>query len=191
MKKNIFLAAIISLFVFGANASAQKAANFSGTWSLDVSKSKLGDRNSIESQTLTVVQTDKDVKITTSTKRMAPPAAAAGAAPAGAPGGGGRPGGGGGMGGDQTVTYTLDGKETVVEMEMGGNKIPVKYTGKLDGGKLNIGSSRTFTGPNGEVTSTSKESWSLSADGNTLTVEAESVSPRGTTNTTKVFTKKA
>ena len=42
MKKNLFLAAIFSLFVFAVTASAQ-IADHSGTWKLDVSKSKLGE----------------------------------------------------------------------------------------------------------------------------------------------------
>jgi hypothetical protein len=81
MKRNFMLAAVLTLFVMAVSVSAQKGASFSGTWTLDISKSKLGERVMIESQTLTVVQTDKDVKISTATKRAAPPE--------GAPGGGG------------------------------------------------------------------------------------------------------
>jgi len=185
MKKNFVFAAMLSLFVFAVSASAQdkagKAASFAGTWTLDISKSKLGERNSIESQTLTVVQTDKDIKVTPATKRMAPPAGG---------GGGGRMGGGGMGGGDMTNTYMLDGKETTVEMDGPMGKMPVKYTGRMDGGKMMLGTSRTFNGPNGEMTMTSKETWTLSADGNTLTVDAESTSPRGTNSVQRVYTKK-
>ena len=179
MKRSLLFTAVLTLFVMAVSVSAQKAGSFSGTWALDVSKSKLGERNNIESQTLTVVQTDKDIKITTSTKRAAPPAGA----PAGR---------GGGMGGgDNTVTYTLDGKEVVIEQESQMGKIPVKMTGKADGGKLNLASSRTFQTPNGEMTSTSKETWSLSADGATLTIDRESTSPRGTNTTQSVYTRKS
>lgn len=184
MKKNFVLAAIISLFVFAVTVSAQKAPSFGGTWTLDVAKSKLGDRNRIESQTLTVTQTDKDIKVATTSKMMAPPTGA----PAGG-GGGGRMGGGMG-GGDTTNTYTLDGKETIVEQETQMGKIPVKFTGKVDGVKLMLASSRTMNTPNGEMTFTTKDTWSLSADGNTLTVDAESTGPRGPNTTQKVFTKK-
>ncbi len=107
MKKNLVLAAIFSLCVLALSASAQKAPNFSGTWNLDVSKSKLGDRNNIESQTLTVTQTDTAITVTPATKRKAPPADA--------PAGGGRMGCGGG--GDTPMTYTLDGKEVKTEMQ--------------------------------------------------------------------------
>src|SRR5215475_5004962 len=138
-----------SKFVFAALASlilatavvAQKAPNFSGTWTLDVSKSKLGDRNNIESQTLTVTQTDKDIKIETATKRTAPPAGGGG-------GGGGR---GFGGGGDMPQTYTLDGKETKTDMAMGQNTMTITSSAKIDGGKLVL--SRSFSTPNGARTS--------------------------------------
>ncbi len=164
------------------SVSAQKGGSYSGTWVLDVTKSKLGERNNIESQTLTVTQTDRDIKVATETKRGAPPA--------GAPGGGGRPGGGGGMGGpggDNSVTYTLDGKEVMIEQDTPRGKIPVKTMGKADGGKLSLSTSRTFQGPNGDVTSTSKETWSLSADGQTLTVDREMTSMRGAVSTQSVY----
>ena len=181
MKKNFMFAAALSLFVFAFTVSAQKATNFAGTWTLDVSKSKLGDRNMIESQVLTVTQTDKDIKLAPATKRMAPPA--------GAPTGGGRMGGGMG-GGDTTNTYTLDGKETTIETESPMGKVPTKLTGKWDGAKLILASSSTFNTPNGEMTRSTKETWSLSADSNTLTIDAESTSPRGTNTSQKVFAKK-
>ncbi len=188
MKRNFVIAAVLTLFVMALSVSAQKADSFSGTWTLDVSKSKLGERSSIESQTLTVTQTDKDIKIATSTKRSAPPAGAPG-------GGGGRPGGGGmggpgGPGGDNSVSYNLDGKEVTIEQETPRGKIPTKMTGKVDGGKLNLSTSRTVQTPNGEMTMTTKETWSLSADGNTLTVDRESASMRGPVSAQSVYTRK-
>ncbi|MEJ7624000.1 MAG: hypothetical protein WKF34_08390 [Pyrinomonadaceae bacterium] len=184
MRKSYVFATFVAMFALAIGASAQKSANFSGTWVLDKTLSKLGERNNIESQTLTVSQTDKDIKVSTSTKRMAPPASA----PAG--GGGGRMGGGGMGAGDMTASYTFDGKETTVEMDTPRGKVPVNYMGKLDGGKLMLSSSRTMNGPNGEIKMSSKETWSLSADGTTLTVESESTGMRGTTSATKVFKKK-
>lgn len=179
MKHNFVIAAVLTLFVMAMSVSAQKAGSFSGTWTLDVSKSKLGERNNIESQTLTVAQTDKDIKIDTATKRTAAPGG----------GGGGRAGGGMG-GGDNSVSYNLDGKEMAIEQETPRGKIPMKIMGKIDGGKLNLTTSRTFAGPNGDITSTTKETWSLSPDSNTLTVERESISPRGSMSTTSVYTRK-
>jgi hypothetical protein len=186
MKRNILFAAVFTLFVMAVSASAQKAATFSGTWTLDVSKSKLGERNMIESQTLTVTQTDKDIKIATATKRAAPPE--------GAPGGGGAGGrlaGGMGMGpAENTISYNLDGKEVAIEQETPRGKVPTKMTGKVDGGKLSLTTSRTFQTPNGEMTQTTKETWSLSADGNTLTIDREQSSQRGSASTTSVYTRK-
>ncbi len=185
MKRNYFFAAIISLFVFGIAVSAQdKTANYAGTWTLDVSKSKLGERSMIEGQTLTVTQTDKEITIQTATKRTPPPADAQQGARMG-----GRMGGGMMGGGDGTTTYSLDGKDTKKEIDGRMGKIPVTLKAKTEGGKLHLTSSSTFTGPNGEVTTTTKEKWELSKDGKTLTVDTERSTPRGTESTTKVFMK--
>lgn len=180
MKKNLFLAAIFSLFVFAVTASAQ-IADHSGTWKLDVSKSKLGDRNMIAEQTLTVVQTAKDITVTPVTKRNPPPEGSMG----------GRSGGGGGMGGggDAAMTYTLDGKETKAEVEGRMGKMPVTLSAKSEGGKLHLTSVSTFSGQMGEITVTTKESWEMSTDGKTLTITTDRTTPRGTDSTTRVFTK--
>ncbi len=175
MKRNIVLAAIFSLFVLAMSASAE-TANYSGTWTLDVSKSKLGERNMIAEQTLTVVQTDKDITVTPKTKRNPPPDGM----------GGGR---GGFGGGDNATTYSLDGKETKTEVEGRMGKMPVTLSAKTDGGKLHLSSSSTFSGPNGEMTITTKETWELSSDGKTLTINTERTTPRGTDSNTRVFTK--
>ena len=183
MKKQFVLAAVFSLFVLAISASAQKTTDFSGTWNLDVSKSKLTGRDAgIESQVLTVTQTATDLKAETSTKRTTPAGAPAGGPPGG---GGGRMGGG--MGGDMPMTYTLDGKEVKTEMQGGQGTMQVSTKAKLDGGKLEI--TRSITTPMGDRTSTEK--WWLNADG---TLSVESARPNrdgGTDTTTKVFTKKS
>ncbi len=174
--------AVIFLVIFCMSVVvglAQKPADFSGKWTLDVSKSKLGDRNTIETQTLVVTQTAGDLKVETTTKRIAPPAGA----PAGGPGGRGP---GGGMGGYGTATYKLDGK--AVESEMpGGQMGPMKVTtsAKIDGGKLTI--TRSMSTPMGDRTSTEK--WTINGDG-TLTVESQRPNRDGGTDTTvRVFVK--
>lgn len=187
MKKN-FLLACVSLVVFAFAVSAQdKPADYAGTWTLDVSKSKLDERMRVESMTLTVAQTDKEITVTSATKRPAPPA--------NAPQGGGRPGGmGGGMGrmggGDGTTVYSLDGKETKSEVEGPMGKTPVSLKAKSEGGKLNLSKASSFSGPMGEVTITTKETWELAADGKSLTVNREQSTPRGATSSTLVFSKK-
>lgn len=188
MKKSIVFAAFVSLFILATMASAQKApADFGGKWNLDLAKSKLTDREkqTIESQTITVTQTAADIKIETDTKRLTPPAGAT--PPAG--GGGGRPGGGGGGGGAAgPQTYPL-GKEATSDQQMGQNTVPVTMGGKWDGSKLVLTRSSTFMGPNGEVKNVSKQTFELGVDGKTLTVNTESTGMQGTTTSTKVYSK--
>ncbi|MEO6654514.1 MAG: hypothetical protein ABIO36_00375 [Pyrinomonadaceae bacterium] len=183
MKKQFVLAAIFSLLVFAVAVSAQKATDFSGTWNLAVAKSKLGDRNTIESQTMTVTQTATDLKVETATKRLPPPADA----PAGGPPGGGRMGGGMMGGGDAPVTYILDGKEVKSEMQGGQGKMQVSTKAKIDGGKLEI--TRSITTPMGDRTTTEK--WWLNADGTLTTESSRPNRDGGTDTTTKVFAKKS
>jgi hypothetical protein len=186
MKKNLILAAFLSFFVMAVSVTAQKTTDFSGTWTLDLAKSKLTDRekSSIESQTMTVTQTATELKVETATKRLAPPAGA----PAGGPpgGGGGRMGGGMMGGGDGTTTYTLDGKEVKTEIQGQMGTMQVSTKAKFEGTKLEI--TRTIGTPMGDRTTSEK--WSLNADG-TLTVESQRPNRDGGTDTsTKVFSKK-
>ena len=173
------------LFLTAAVAQGRKA-DFSGTWTLDVSKSKLDERARIESMTMTVTQTDKDIKVDSKTVRAARPEGA----PGGTGGGGGMGRGGGFGGGDASTTYSLDGKETKTEQDSPMGKVPVTFKARLEAGKLNLSSSRTVTTPNGEMTSTTKEDWSISEDAKTLTVSREQTTPRGTSSSTMVFVKK-
>ena len=174
----LFAAASISV------AAQAKPTDFSGTWMLDIPKSQLNERMRIEAMTMTVAQTDKELKVTTETKRPAP-AADASANPGGGRGMGGRFGGA-----DGTVAYSLDGKETIVEMDGPNGKMPVKYKAILEAGKLNLSSTRNLSGPMGDITITSKDSWSLSPDGKTLTSVREQTTPRGSSTSTLVFVKK-
>jgi len=69
-------------------------------------------------------------------------------------------------------------------------KMPVIYKGSSEtDGSLKLSNSRIFNGPQGEVTITTKETWKLSADGKTLTVDRESTTPRGNQTSKLVFNK--
>ena len=136
--------------------------------------------------TMTVTQTAKDLKLDGKTVRAARPEGA----PGGTGGGGGMGRGGGFGNGESSTTYSLDGKETTIEQESPMGKVPVKLMAKSDAGKLNVSTSRTMNGPNGEVTISTKETWELAADGKTLTVNREQTTPRGTNSSTMVFVKK-
>src|SRR5690348_3724531 len=103
--KKLFFAGTAVLCLFAFSAFAQKAADFSGKWNLDLSKSDLGQQAAmIKSQTVTITQSGTSFKVSTQTERNAPPEGA---------GGGGR--GFGGGGGDQS--YTLDGKEVSTDRQ--------------------------------------------------------------------------
>jgi hypothetical protein len=192
MKKTAMLLAVVFLLAVGI--FAQSKPDYSGEWTLDKSKSKLDDRNSsIESMTVKATQTATDIKVESDTKRAAPAGGGGGGQGGGMPGAGGGGMGGGmrGAGGPMTTTYMLDGKETTVEVESPNGKMPVKLKGSLESdGKLKLSSSRTFSGPNGEMTTTTKETWWLSDGGKTLTIKRESESPRGTSTNEFVLTKK-
>ncbi len=179
MRQILVLAALIVTLAVTA-FTQDKSANFSGTWKLDTAKSQLSEFSRIEAMTMTVTQTAKDLKVATETKRQTPPSA----------GGMGRGAGMGRvMGGDGETVYSLDGKETVTEVEGPNGKIPVKHKAKTEGGKVYLTSSRTFNGPMGEVKMNVKETWSLADGGKTLTVVREQSTPRGTNTNTLVFTK--
>ena len=186
MKRNIVFAAALVLFLMAVGVSAQDKGNFSGHWELDTSKSKLDERARIQAMTLDVTQTAADIKVQTKTTRTPRPDGDAG----GNGGGRGMGRGGGFGGGDSAMTYSLDGKETTIQQEGRMGSVPVTLKTKIDGGKLNLSSARTFNGPNGEISITTKETWSLSDDGKTLTVHREQNSPRGSTSYDLVFAKK-
>jgi hypothetical protein len=201
MKKLLLIICALGLFAF--SAFAQGSPNYAGTWKLDKANSKLDQRMMVESMTWTVSQAGKELKIVSETKRAeprmmqtpaGPPPAAA--PPAGERPEGGRPRGGGGMGrggfggGDATTVYSLDGKETIGEAEGPMGKMPVTYKAAVGSdGTLVLSNSRSFNGPMGEIKLTTKETWKLSPDGKTLTVERETTTPRGAQSSTFVFVK--
>lgn len=78
----------------------------------------------------------------------------------------------------------------MVEVDGPNGKMPVKYKAAMAGGKLDLSSSRSFSGPMGEIAITTKETWTLSADGKMLTVVREQSTPRGTNSSIMVFAKK-
>jgi hypothetical protein len=175
MKKNFVLAAAFAVLAMAFTVSAQKGADFSGKWNLDIAKSDLGQRAAmIKSETLTITHAGTSFKVATATERNPPPDGA----PAG---GGGRPGGGGGMGGPGEQSYTLDGKEVSTERQTPNGTMTSKTKAELSGSKVVI--TTVVPTPNGDMkTSTTYE---LGADGKTLTVSREN--PRGTTKS--VYTK--
>ena len=196
MRKLLYAFGLTSALVFALAAHAA-APNFAGTWTLDKSKSQgLNQRlQNAESVTWNVTQTDKEItideKVTGGGPGGGPGGPPAGGAPAGGPPGGGPGGGGGrGMGGGMMGprTFNLDGSETTGDMGRG--KFARKATLSSDGKTLELVSKMTFQTQDGnEVTTTSNDKLTLSADGKSLTVVRHSESPRGAQDSTLVFNK--
>jgi hypothetical protein len=166
-----------ALMIVVAAVSAQKGANFSGTWELDKAKSQLSQRqaDSIKSATWIIAQDDRQISSEQKIERVE-----------GGGGGGGR-GRGFGMGGGQ-LTVKLDGSETTTESERGKSTSKAKW---LNGGKtLEITSVTSGEFQGNAFTMTSTEHWELSGDGRTLTVHRKTETQRGPQESTWVLTKK-
>ena len=178
MKKITVLTAILCLCFQAAVTVFAATPNFSGSWELDVGKSKLPDTMQIESMTLTVVQTEKELSIQSATKRargnMDSPM---------------RRGGGG----TQTVIYSLEGKET--NAEIGSGAMAGKETRRAavtSDGKLSLTVTRNFNNEaGGTVTLKTNDTWELLDEGRTLKVIRYMETPRGATNAELYFTKKS
>jgi len=203
MRKLLFAFGLTSALVFALAAHAA-APNFAGTWTLDKSKSQgLSPRwQNVESVTWNITQTEKEITIDEKITGGGPGGGPGGpppggAAPAGAPAAGGPPPGGGqgqggpgrgmGMGGGPR-TFNLDGSETTGEMGRG--KFVRKAMLSSDGKTLELMSKMTFQNQEGtEITTTSTDKLTLSADGKSLTVARHTESPRGAQDSTLVFNK--
>jgi hypothetical protein len=179
MRKLLYAFGLTSALVFAMAAHAA-APNFAGTWTLDKSKSQgLNPRQqNAESVAWNITQTDKEITIEEKVTGGAPSGIGTGG-----PGGGGGGGRGMGMGGPRT--FNLDGSETTGDTGRG--KFVRKAT--VSGNTLELVSKSTFQGPDGEVTMTSNDKLTLSADGKVLTVVRHVESPRGAQDSTLVFNK--
>jgi hypothetical protein len=196
MRKLLYAFGLTSALVFALAAHAA-APNFAGTWTLDKSKSQgLSQRiQNVESFSWVITQTDKEITVEEKVVGGGGPPSGGGAAPAaGGPpsgsGGGGQGGGGGRgmMGPPGPRTFNLDGTETTGESGRG--KFARKATLSADGKTLELVNKTTFQTPEGtEMTLTSSDKLSLSADGKVLTVVRHSESPRGAQDSTLVFNK--
>jgi hypothetical protein len=177
--KKIFVA-FAAMCALSVVAAAQ-SASFAGTWELDKSKSQMNERmaSMLKSQTLTVTQDDKEVKVDRKTEMDAPQ----GGGPGG--GGGGR-GMGGGMAGAPNSTYKLDGSDVVTENPRG--KMSTKA--KLNGGKLEIKTVNNVNFNGNEMTINGSETWELADGGKTLKIKQVRETPNGAMETTMVYNKK-
>ena len=85
--------------------------------------------------------------------------------------------------GEQTSVYKLDGSEST----NAGMRGETKSKAKVDGATIVIDSTSSFEGPNGAMTTTSKEVWAM--DGGSLVVTTTRTTPRGERTTKMVYDK--
>ena len=177
MKRLFLIAGLTTAFLLIVVAASAQKANFGGTWTLDKSKSQgLNQRiQGADSVTWTITQDDKTISID---QKIA---------------GGQSTGGGGGMGGGRgpggpagPLSYNLDGKEVTTQGQNGGS---TSMKSAWDGGALVLTTVRAGSFNGQDFKATSSDKLSMSADGKTLTVMRHNESPRGTTDSTWVFTK--
>lgn len=181
MKKMFVLTAMFCLCL-QAVAVFAATPDFSGLWDLDIRKSNLPDASRIDSMTLTVTQTEKQLRVERATKR---------------PKGSTR---NGGIlnedNGNQTVKFNLDGKETstVISGEaILGNMIMGREFRKAvltSDGKLSLTVSRVYEAKMGSMGTKVNEVWELVDAGNVLKVTRYTEATRGATNVELYFTKK-
>jgi hypothetical protein len=208
MMKRTLIGLTAALALLAGIWSVSAATDFSGTWTLDKSKSKGLPRqmDNIESYIMVVTQDDK--QLTVENKIVAGPrmsgeqggSGGQGQRPeGGGQGGGRRQGGFGGQGGRGgrgfgmgagTATYRLDGSDTKIESTGGRGGAATLSAKWKDGGKsLELTNTRIMNFQGSEVTRTTKERWELADDGKTLKVKRSVEGPQGSPESTLVFVK--
>lgn len=177
MKGKIIATAIIALFLAVVAASAQTAKpNFAGDWTLDADKSKFPDTMQIESMTMRVAQTGKELKIESTREMLGNAAGRRGAK----------------TNSSESVVYNLDNGK-LSESQIGSGIMTGKETRQAkftDDGKLSLIVTRTFDNEMGKVTTKTSETWEFADDGETLKVTRYDETPRGATNAEMYFTRK-
>ena len=176
MKKIVLTISMLGAMIFALAVSAAAPANFSGTWTLDKSKSQGLDQRMQNAESIQWVITQNDKQISIESK-------VTGGQNAGGGGGGGMRGGG--MGGPRT--YSLDGKETTTEAN--GGTSSTKATWSSDGQTLELSSTRAGSFNGNEFKATTNDKLQLSSDGKVLTVKRTGEGPRGPVDATMVFNK--
>jgi hypothetical protein len=165
MKSRVLISAAILLGCIVQNSTAAGKPNFGGTWVLDTTRS-FSNPPGLE-QTMTVVQTDDRIKVEARIKTHQ---------------------------GEQTIneTYVLDGSESdfTPPGAQPGAKGKRKSSWLPGAQRIVIEDVVTSDSPNGPVTRRTTRKWTLSPDGNTLTVDYYFDDQRGSFEAKRVFVKK-
>ena len=155
--------ALLCAFLLAPTTQAAAAANFSGEWTYNESKSNVGeDRGGRAATKIVVTQDASSIAIERTSS--------------------GRDG--------QTRTnkeeLTLDGKVVKTESQRGTSS----STAVISGNSLTIKSDVVMSRQGQSMEMKTTETWELSEDGKTLTIESSSTSSRGDRTTTLVYDKK-
>lgn len=163
LSKKLFALLLVPAFLFAFTTKAYRS-NFSGDWKLNESKSDLGAMAQWATRSIKTDQKDNNITI----NRTAP----------------------GFDGGDATTSETLgfDGKE-VESTVLGNNKRKASAKWSDDGNTLTVNYilMLNFDGQTFDVKGT--ETWTLSGDGKTLTVQTNAASPQGDITSKAVYDK--
>jgi hypothetical protein len=167
MRKLFWTLSLSALFIVSA-VSAAAPPNLAGTWTLDKAKTTNLPRQweNATNITLEIKQDGKQITLETKVEGSQFPS--------------------------QAMTYNLDGSESNVDVQgrMPG-KANLKAAWSSDSKTLELTTKRSGTGQNGEQFSfTTTDKYSLSEDGKTLTDARHSENPRGTQDSTLVYTRK-
>ncbi|HVE59633.1 MAG TPA: hypothetical protein VNB22_22675 [Pyrinomonadaceae bacterium] len=164
MKNKIIMISIAILCLIFTGSSFAANPDFSGTWTLDKSKSE-GLPPGMK-QEMTVKQAGDKISIETKLTTEQ---------------------------GEQVVpdSYTLDGKETEFTPKApDGSTGKGKRTAKWTDSGIEVKDISTFETPDGTVTVKMTRKWSLSADGKTLQIEINAEGPQGAQTIKRTFNKK-
>jgi hypothetical protein len=160
MMRRVSSFVVVLALAYPVVGRAQAKPDFSGTWTLDASRSDapMGRRGGAPGPvTLVVKQTAGEIAIETRRGENS-----------------------------QTATYKLDGSEST---NPGGRGGEAKSKSHWDGATLVTEQTQTMNGPNGEMTISSKIVRSLGADGKEMTVVTTASTPQGERTSKQIYTK--
>ncbi len=160
---------LVMFFMVSATEAFSQKANYSGTWTLNASKSNFGEQPGrggprMGAATLTVTQEGNDMTIERLSQRRD------------------------GQEFKTTEKLTLDGKVSENQAFNGTRKSTASYSS--DGKTLTISSTLRFEREGQVVERNSTDTWTLSDGGKTLTIVTTASTPRGERKITTVYDKK-
>lgn len=168
MRRTTLVLVVVAALIFSMAANAAAPVNFSGTWVLDKSKTQNLPRQweNATSVTMEIKQDEKQITVETKAEGSQFPS--------------------------QALSYNLDGSESIVDMQ---GRMPGKGTLKAswskDGNTLELSRKQSGEINGNPVTIAATDKLTLAEEGKVLKIARTSESPRGTQESSLVFTKKS